>query len=187
MNAINPITPRTETVIILQGDDDERLRLLEAEVERLEKAKPRKDALPRTVGEVDAVTEWEDAKQAAIQARDDFKAEARERGVKVILRALGRKTWRDLVAKHPPRDGDEYVADKQMGANVDDLQEELVPLCMASPAGSNEQRAAFLDSLNEGQFGHLAVTAWGLNMGRGADPTQRLLSEGSQNSAATSS
>lgn len=181
---ISPITPRTESVIVLQGDDDETLRHLKADVDRLEKSKPRQVG-ERLLGDVDPEVEWEAAKAAAKQAHDEFAEEAKERGVTVVLRAVGRKTWRDLVARHPARDGNE--ADKNFGANVDALQEELVPLCMASPTGTNEERAAFLDSLNEGQFGDLAIKSWGLNIGKTADPTQRLLSEGSRNSTATSS
>lgn len=183
MNSINPITPRTATVIVLQGDDDERLRDLEAEVNRLT---PKKGAPPSTLDEADEL-------ELAKLAHDEFSEEAKERGVKVVLRAVGRKTWRDLVAKHPPRvEGDgvtkeQAEGDKSFGANIEALQEELVPLCMASPTGSNEERAAFLDSLNEGQFGDLAVRAWGLNIGKTADPTRRLSSEGSRNSVATSS
>lgn len=185
MNSINPITPRTETVIVLQGDDDERLRELKAEVDRLA---PKKGIVvaPLTLDETDDY-------EAAKRAHDEFAAEAKERGVKVILRAVGRKTWRDLIAKHPVRvagDGvteEQIEADKNFGANVDALQEELVPMCMASPAGTNEERSAFLDSLNEGQFGDLAIRAWGLNIGKTADPTQRLSSEDSRNSVAISS
>jgi hypothetical protein len=167
MNAINPITPRTDTVVILQGDDDEELRRLQARAEAL---KPKKDAPtpPRTLDERDGYTE------ALAEARE-FAAEAEERGVKVVLRALGRKTWRDLIAQHPPRDGES--ADKELGANADAFGEALVPLCMASPAGSPEECRAFLDSLNEGQFGDLAVRAWRLNMGRGSDPKALSLSE----------
>ena len=183
--SINPITPRTDTVIVLQGDDDEILRDLKAEVDRLEKSKPKKPITARTLADLDPEQDWEADLEAARDRHDAFAEEAKERGVKVILRALGRKTYRDLIAAHPPRDGNE--GDKDFGANVDDLQEALVPLCMASPAGSNEERSAFLDSLNEGQFGDLAIRAWQLNIGRTADPTQRLSSADSRTSVATSS
>jgi len=185
MTSINPITPRTETVIVLQGDDDEKLRHLKAEVARIEASKPKKDVLARTLSDADPLQAWEAEKKAAEAAHDKFAAQAEKRGVKVILRAVGRKTWRDLVAKHPPRPAND--TDEEVGANADDLQEELVPLCMASPVGSKEEIAAFLDSLSEGQFGALAVKAHGLNMGRTADPTQRLLSGVSRTSSATSS
>lgn len=182
--SINPITPRTDTVIVLQGDDDKILRDLKAEVERIKKAEPKKPLMAQTLDDLGPTEQWEADLKAAQEAHDTFAEEAKERGVKVILRALGRKTYRDLIAAHPARDGNE--SDKDFGANVDDLQEALVPLCMASPAGSNEERAAFLDSLNEGQFGDLAVRAWQLNIGRTADPTQRLSSVDSRTSAATS-
>lgn len=165
MSEISPLNPRTETVIILQGEDDETLRRLKAEVERTAPKKGQASPV-RTLDEPDA-------HEAAKRAHDEFAEEAKERGVKVILRALGRKSWRDLSAKHPARDGNED--DKASGMNLETLQEELVLLCMASPTGTLEERSAFLDSLNEGQYGHLAITAYYLNMGRTADPTQRLL------------
>lgn len=187
MNSINPITPRTETVVVLQGDDDERVRLLAAEVERLERSKPRASSGPRLLGDLDPVEKWEADLAEARRAHDECLRQSEERGVKVVLRAVGRKTWRELIAKHPPREGDEFEMDKQYGANIDALQEDLVPMCMASPTGSKEEIAAFLDSLNEGQFGYLAIRAHALNMGRTADPTQRLSSKDSRTSAATSS
>lgn len=173
MTGINPLNPNTETIFLLQGEDDEHLRNLRA---RAEAAKPKR-GIPQTMDESD------DA-DALKREADEFADEAKERGVKVVLRALGRRAWKDLVAKHPPRDKNE--TDKALGANVDALQEELVALCIASPAGSPAEMEAFLDSLSEGQFGHLAVTAYQLNMGRGADPTRRLLSSGSHTSSATS-
>ena len=182
--SINPITPRSDTVIVLQGDDDEHLRTLRVAVDRLERTKPKKPLTATTLGDLDPVEQWEADLQAAREEHDFFAEEAKERGVKVVLRALGRKTWRTLVEKHPPRE--DNATDAELGANVDALQEALVPLCMASPTGSDEECAAFLDSLNEGQFGDLAVRAYQLNMGRTADPTQRLSSVGSRISDETS-
>lgn len=166
MSEISPLNPRTETVIILQGEDDETLRRLKAEVER---TAPKK-------GQASPVTTLDepDAHEAAKRAHDEFAAEAETRGVRVVLRALGRKTWASLREKHKPREGN--AQDQEAGADLDALQEELVPLCIASPVGSIEEIGAFLDSLSEGQYGDLAIRAWSLNMGRTADPTQRLLS-----------
>ena len=158
MTSFTPITPRTETVSVLQGDDDDRLAQLQADVERL---RPKKGQPPQSLDEAgDYATALEDL--------ETFAAEAEERGVKVVLRALGRKAWRDLIAKHPVREGNE--GDKSFGANIDSLQDELVGLCLASPVGSDAERDAFLDSLNEGQFGDLAIRAWRLNMQKTADP-----------------
>ena len=164
MNAINPLNPRTETVIILQGDDDETLRHLRAEVER---TAPKKGA-PSAQSTMDEG----DPHEAAVTAYEVFAEEAADRGIKVILRALGRKTWKELTAKHPPREGNEN--DEQQGMNLESLNDEIVLPCMASPGGSLEERSAFLDSLNEGQYGDLALRAYWLNVGRSADPTLRL-------------
>ena len=167
MNAINPLNPRTETVYILQGEDDETLRRLKAKVDETTPKRGGTSA-PKTLD--DTSDDHEDAKRA----HDEFAAEAQERGVRVVLRAVGRKTWANLREKHKPREGNKQ--DEDAGVNLDGLQEELVPLCIASPVGSLEEIAAFLDSLSEGQYGDLAIRSWSLNMGRTADPTQRLLS-----------
>lgn len=159
MNQINPITPRIDTVTILQGEDDQRLRELRATVDRL---KPKKGGEPATLDETSAL-------QAAEEAVEEFKAEAEERGVKVVLRALGRKTWRDLIAKHPPREDNE--GDKALGANTETFEEELVAASIASPTFSSvEERDHFLDSLSIATFGELGIKAWSLNMGSAASP-----------------
>jgi len=186
MTGISPINPRVEKVIILQGDDDEKVRELRTEITRIEARKPTKAELNQAslMGENSSLDTWQKELDAAKKAHDDFSAKAEKRGVTVVLRALGRKTYRELIAKHPPRDDDEQ--DKGFGANIDTLSEDLVPACIASPAGTAGAIADFLDSLNEGQFGDLSVKAWQLNVGRTADPTQRLSSVASHTSNGTS-
>src|SRR5690606_34775721 len=80
----------------------------------------------------------EAAEQAAAEARADLEriqAEADENGdvLWVTLRALGRKTWADLVRQHPPRDGDDVPeevreSDKQLGVNDESFGEAMLPL-----------------------------------------------------------
>lgn len=184
MTSIN-LTPRTETVLLLQGDDEAKLRELRGEATRLreqaESLKPSQaqQNAPRTLSEPDTAAEAYAAAVAkaekAEKAADNHAAAAEKRAVKVVMRSVGRKTWRRLLAENPPRDGDEN--DKKIGANAEAFGEAMVYACLASPTFSNdEDRDAFLDQLSDAQFGNLEIVAFALNGTVGADPKARLAS-----------
>lgn len=165
MNQINPLTPRTRTILLLQGDDQERLDDLEAEVARLAPKKSQAAATPLTLDEVS------DYDQAVADA-EAFYAQASERGVSVVVRAVGRKTWREFVAQHGPRDDSE--SDKAVGVNEETFPDALVPASIASPVfASDTERDAFLDALSSAQFDQLYGVAFYLNRTTGSDPKAR--------------
>lgn len=164
MNQINPMTPRTRTILLLQGEDQDRLDELEAEVEALAPKKGQESA-PKTLDEGDPHS-------AAVAAAEEFAAEAEGRGVAVVVRAVGRKTWREFVAKNAPRP--DHDGDKAVGVNEDTFPDVLVPASIASPKfNSDVERDAFLDSLSDAQFDRLYYTAFALNRTTGADPKAR--------------
>lgn len=181
MSTTPTLTPRTRTVYLLQGEDEERLNDLRETAAKLRaKAnKIRKDTRPDEWTEADSVA------TAAEEAADQFAEEAQPRAVKVIMRSIGRKKWKALLKDHPPREGDE--SDKVARYNIDTAPEHTVPACLASPALPDAEREAFLDDLSDAQFDYLARVAHDLNRRVGADPTQRLLSASSQTSDETSS
>lgn len=153
---------RTETVVFLLGADEAELSRLDAEVRRTKQNK----APSATLDEPDAYAE-------AVEARTKFAAEAEGRGTTVVMRSVGRKTWRRMLSEHPARDGNEI--DERLGANAESFGEAIVPACMASPVfQTDEERSAFLDSLSEAQFGRLEMAAFTLNTSLGADPKARL-------------
>ena len=164
------IEPRTWTHTFLQGADEERLRELRAEAERL-KPKQGEPQSTRLLHEPDLYQEK--AKEA-----DEFAAEAKERGISVTLRNVGRKKWAEFVKAHPPREGDEE--DAKAGFNVDDFPEALVPACIASLGGqegfTSSDVEEFLDSLSPAQFDLLSVAAFQLHNSLGADPNFKWLS-----------
>jgi hypothetical protein len=163
-------TPRTETVVILQGDDEAALRQARAKAESLDPKK--KPAAPRLLSDASPDAAYAEAAAEADRIAD----EANERGIKVVMRSLGRRTWRDLVAKHPPRENE--PGDDRMGVNADTFGEEIVVACMVSPEfGRDADRDEFLDNLSEAQFGLLENVAWSLNTRTGADPKARLGSQ----------
>jgi hypothetical protein len=186
------VTPRTRSIVLLQGEDEEELDTLRdraAELrQKADSLKPKQGQRPAAVGlltEGDDSSAAEAAAVAAEKAADDFAAAAALRGVKVIMRSLGRKKWRDILKNHPPREGD--AQDRVARYNVDTAPEDIVPACLASPALADAEREEFLDSLTDGQFQQIAWLAHIVNQGVGADPTQRLLSTSSQTSDETSS
>lgn len=180
------IKPRTARVTIYQGDDLATLSELDAAVARAEARKvvaekSARSGGPATLDDVVVdVTVETDAFDAAVLARDTFAEEAEDRGVLVVLNALPRKTWRALIADHPPRDG--HDADKVVGVNEDTLREALVPKSIDHVASTIDgDVSVFLDALSDFDFDRLYVTAFALNRGAAtADPTLRLASGTSQ-------
>lgn len=123
MSAAPEIKPRTQEVPLFQGGDLARIKELSKAVE---------SALGRT--SVRRLGEGSSDATAAAAEHDAFVEEAKARAVIVTIVALGRRQWRDLVLKHPPREGDK--ADEEFGFNVQDLGEDLVCLSLMRPGSS---------------------------------------------------
>lgn len=194
------IKPRTARVVIYQGDDLARLAELDAAVSeaegvlrqaekraRLAKIDGARPVLmheaPDPVGGVTAATEAHDAAKAE---RDEFAAEAEERGVLVVMRSLPRKEWRRLRNGHPPREGS--PEDEAYDCNVDTLPDEALPPSIDRDESTIKgDLSEFLDSLSSHDFyQRLFLTMLALNVGgAAADPKARLGSPASPTSAAT--
>lgn len=159
------LNPRTAKITLWQGDDEDQIReLANAAHEARQRAEK---AGPRGLGDE---PEW----MTLAQEHDEFVAAAKERAVHVVVRAVGRKTWKQLVNGNPPREGNDN--DEAAGVNEDDFAEVLVPLSVASPIfESDAKRDEFLDSLNDNQFTRIYMTAFALNRGGQADPKADLL------------
>lgn len=132
---------RTVKVTLHQGDDLDRLAELNAA------ANQAKANGPTTLTESGDYT-------AAALAHDSFRAEADERAVTVEMKPLPRKEYQALLVQHPPRDDD--PGDAVIGANAETFAEALLMKSITSPAMSDTERQAFLDSLTAGQFATLA-------------------------------
>jgi hypothetical protein len=161
---------RRETVYLYQGDDLDRLTELSAaaaDAQAAEKAAGSSRLLCDTTA------------QDATAAYNEFRAEARERATPVVVEALGRVAWRDLVRAHPPReqtiddDGTPVTVlhdEDQSGVNADTFPDALVPASIVEPTfDSDEERAAFADDLSDADFWRLYGVAWVLNRSA-ADP-----------------
>ena len=96
---MSTLKPRTATIPIYQGDDAERLAELRMAVAVAERQAMQSNGAPRRGGDSDPA----EAIKAAQAAYDAFVDEAAERAVEVVVRSIGRRRFRDLVAAHPPR------------------------------------------------------------------------------------
>jgi hypothetical protein len=91
---------------------------------------------------------------------DALVAEAASTAVTVTVRALPRREWRDLKAKHPPREGNER--DEAVGANLETLPDDAVPACIVDGV-PEAQREAFLEDLADGDWQNLAELVRDIN------------------------
>lgn len=74
------------------------------------------------------------------------------------FRALGRKAWSDIKAKHPPRDDNELW-------NPDTFAPALVAACAIEPEMALEDAEALFEVINASQVGDLWAAAYGANVG----------------------
>lgn len=104
--------------------------------------------------------------------------EAKESTIDVLLRALPRKQWSDLVTKNPPK-SEEFLYD------VVGLMNEAVPACWVSPELDDETREALLDGLTQGQWDRLSEATQMLNRGDVNIPFSALATRVHQGSGAS--
>lgn len=158
--------PRTTTVHLLTGDYADRLESLgTAALMAL------KDDSPRTAIEAHPY-------ETLRQEYDALKAEALEAGTTVSLTAVGRKVWRQLKEKHPPRTGEDVDAETQRqdrlaGVNADAVGDDLVYASVTFPAfKSRDAFDEWADGLSEGEWVEILGRAWELANGARLDPKE---------------
>ncbi len=176
------LNPTQWTVNLWQGDD--LFRIQEAEDAVAEAMPTNALGQPLRLGDTSALTE-------AVARRDELQREAAPRAIQATVQRLPRKLFRDLVKKHPPRDGDEE--DKEYGFNQEELAEELLAYdkdgaktLIAPTFKSRAFRQEFLDDLSDAQFTVLFGAAYAVNRGGVPDPKADMSSRVSQIYAETS-
>jgi hypothetical protein len=145
---------RTATILLLTEDYAERLSALyEAAEEALN------DETPLLLTEAPPY-------EALKAEYDALKAEAEEAGTRVVLRAIGRKLWREMKAKHPPRtegDPDVIKQDRLAGVNTDDIEDDLVYASLVEPdLKSRDAYDEWASEMTEGDFQTVLQRAWSL-------------------------
>lgn len=148
--------PRSASVDIYQGDYLDRLRHLQ---QRHEAAVKAEEGTTRLLSETPESHE-------IFEEYDALKAEAEETALTLVVFALGRKAWRELVAEHPAREGND--TDEAMGVNEETFKDALVPLSLLYPEGhddfGHEQISeAALDLISDIDFDRLYYSAFALN------------------------
>lgn len=112
------------------------------------------------------------AATAAAKKVQALEAEMAEHTVPFRLRALTHKAWSDLVAAHPPREGENDGA-----WNGETFGTAMLAACAVEPAMTEEQAGLLVDRLTMGQWNELQVTLFGLNTNGVEIPKSRRASE----------
>lgn len=161
------ITPRTSEVRIYHGDDLQQLADLRRDLDVAQRAAALQVA---TLGGDDTVATARAAYDAAVDA-------AAARAVTVKLKALGVRAFRQLRAEHPARTsvGDDgrpvtHPDDEDYGVNVETFPWAFLPAAIVEPDLGKAAAEEFLDSLADGDFEKLWLTAYFLNVSPGSDP-----------------
>lgn len=169
--------PRTTTVHLLQGDWPDRLDQAKAAA-----VAAAEDTIPRTALEADPY-------ETLAAEYEAMKAEALADAITIHLTAIGRRKWRALKEKYPPRkepDADKATAesDRVAGVNLDAVEDDLVyesvkawqdesgetvPYASSRPAFDE-----WADNLSEGEWAVLTTKAWYLANGARLDPKDHL-------------
>jgi hypothetical protein len=165
---------RTTTVHLLSGDYPDRLDKLVREAEAAANSN-----IASTMLESDDL----DARYQAL------KAEAITAGTTVNLAAVGRKTWRGLKEKHPPRsepavDKATAEGDRMAGVDTDGVEDDLVYESIRAwqvESGEKDDRVSsrssfdeWADTLSEGEWQVIVIKAWELANGARLDPKDHL-------------
>lgn len=180
---------RTATVQIFTGDYLDRLHFLEAQHEslttQLDNAVKREARTTQLAGETLESVQLADDLDKVVTAHQKLSAEAKAAAIGVTLQALRRKTWRELVDKHPPRT--DVAADMKVGVNEDTFKEALV--AFINPSDQSERTiidgltVEDLDDLADIDFDRLYFMAFALNRTMGASPKALDLPESPTNDA----
>lgn len=95
----------------------------------------------------------------------DLEAEMEASTAEFRLRALPRREWRELVAKHQPRieDGKVNETDAALGINTETFFEPMVRRCLVDPEVDDEQWFQLTEALTSRQFDTLWDASWSLN------------------------
>lgn len=126
----------------------------------------------------------DEAKRIAEQIKT-LEAEAKRYTIDVVMRALPKLKWAELVAKHPAKDKTQDFDDS--------IFADAIPACIAEPKMTPEQIEKFLygvtdedgeqqGGVTQGQWDELSGAAHALNAGDGAVPFSRLASRALQGS-----
>lgn len=157
---------QTITRMFPDGDYPQRLNDLWGAIEAAREDEQSDHAQPLLNGEESPVDQLA-AEYSALKAEAD--ADAMEKRRVVTLRAVGRKSWRELKLKHPPRvtsdtvDDETAKGDRVAEVNTDTVGDDLLFTSIQDPKfTSRSDFDEWVDELSEGEFQTLLTDAWRL-------------------------
>ncbi|MCX8455358.1 hypothetical protein [Paenarthrobacter ureafaciens] len=115
--------------------------------------------------------------KALAQRVADVEAEMKAATVDFLVRGLKRSAWNDLVAAHPPREGN--ALDKSYGFNLESLMVEAIPACIASVENRESEALPFdpakdwdplADDMTDSQYEDFVMAVLRVNKGRNEVP-----------------
>lgn len=116
--------------------------------------------------------------QVAIEAAaaiERLEAEMADSVVEIRLRALPRKSWAAMVAKHSPRKDNE--TDARAGYNVDEFAAAALRASVVAPELEDDTWEYLVDEvLSDGQYEQLTTAMWELNRSGVSVPFSRAAS-----------
>lgn len=157
---------QTRTRTFPDGDYPQRLKEAWAALDMAVKDEAKGNDPELYAGE-DSPVEQLAAAYKDLKAEADADAEEKRRVV--TLRGVGRRAWRDLKEKHPPRtagdgvDPEDVKGDRTAGVNTDTVGDDLLYASVTHPDFTS--RPAFdewLDEWSEGEYQTLLQDAWAL-------------------------
>src|SRR5262245_4429835 len=149
------LTRPSTLVTLYQGDYERRLAEKYMDYERHEM---RERSTQRFGGSL--------APQLA-QEYDDLRAEAEETALRIVVQAVPRKQWRELLQAHPPvadADGEIDEEHKRLGFNPDTFFDAIVKPCVVEPEFTDEEWDEFEEDCSEAHWDKLSSAAYLLNV-----------------------
>lgn len=120
---------------------------------------------------------------------DALREQMEAASVTLRLRALNRRAWADLEAKHPPRKddaGELHRLDAVVGFNNDALFAEAIPQSLVDPELTPAQLDRLLDAITNQQYDEIVTCVYILNCQRITVPFSALASASRDSSGETS-
>jgi hypothetical protein len=196
MSESTSISRRTAQVPIFQGADVAVIEEAQVEYNRAESLRRLAESQQsgtRRMSEPAATQELTDAALAAAKVYDAAVADALPRAVMATVTALGRRSWRNLLAEHPPRDDNQ--GDDALGFNESTFLDAVLEFWDGETGersvtvpqfDSRNALVEWLDNLSDGVFTELGYAAVRVNQGGSPDPKASLGSQAAQMYRATS-
>lgn len=140
--------------VCLRGDLAAEFESLEQQLKAAIEDERREDTRPRRSGQKpESVRLAERQEKVREQMADEM--------LTLTVRALPQHRWREIVAKHPPRE--DHDGDRALGVNLQPFAAEVMPLCIVDPELDDEDWERLNDVISSGDFDRIFDAVWSVN------------------------